>query len=63
MGSPIVIFVVPAGKYLFNMLDLGDLSVGLILLGISLVLLCGCLVCIVKVLSSLLKGIKFLIVH
>lgn len=56
----LVFLIMIPGKYLFNMFDMGDLSVGLILLAISLVLLCGCLVCIVKVLSSLLKGILFL---
>ncbi|ODM97831.1 Sodium-dependent phosphate transport protein 2A [Orchesella cincta] len=56
-NSKYIVMFSLAGKYLFNMFDFGDLTVGLILLGISLVLLCGCLVCIVKVLSSLLKGI------
>lgn len=35
---------------------LNDLEVGLVLLAISLFVLCGCLVCIVKVLNSMLKG-------
>jgi sodium-dependent phosphate cotransporter len=35
---------------------LNDAEVGLILLVISLIVLCGCLVCIVKVLNSMLKG-------
>ncbi len=35
---------------------LTDAEVGLIFLVASLVVLCGCLVCIVKVLNSMLKG-------
>ena len=35
---------------------LNDAEVGLILLVASLFVLCGCLVCIVKVLNSMLKG-------
>ena len=34
--------------------DLGDLSIGLILLAVSLALLCGCLMALVKLLNSLL---------
>ncbi|XP_043192387.1 sodium-dependent phosphate transport protein 2B-like isoform X2 [Amphibalanus amphitrite] len=41
---------------LFSLTDLPDLYVGLILLVIALVLLCGCLVLMVKILHTLLKG-------
>lgn len=51
-----LIFFYNLGKFLFNMFNLGDLAVGVILLVVSLVLLCGCLILLVKVLSSLLKG-------
>ncbi len=33
-----------------------DWAVGLILLAISLIILCGCLVCLVKILNSMMKG-------
>ncbi|XP_062856835.1 sodium-dependent phosphate transport protein 2A [Trichomycterus rosablanca] len=42
--------------HLFANTDLSDLSVGLILLATSLVVLCSCLILIVKVLNSVLKG-------
>lgn len=42
--------------FLLNGLGLGDSWVGLILLAISLVLLCTCLVLMVKVLHSMLRG-------
>ncbi|KAF0305064.1 Sodium-dependent phosphate transport protein 2B [Amphibalanus amphitrite] len=41
---------------LFSLTDLSDLYVGLILLVVSLFLLCGCLVLMVKILHTLLKG-------
>lgn len=41
---------------MFANTDLSDLSVGLILLAGSLVVLCSCLILIVKVLNSVLKG-------
>lgn len=41
---------------MFANTDLSDLSVGLILLAGSLVVLCSCLIFIVKVLNSVLKG-------
>lgn len=46
----------PAGFFIMKDTGLGDCEVGLILLVASLVVLCGCLVCIVKVLNSMLKG-------
>ncbi|XP_076862054.1 sodium-dependent phosphate transport protein 2A [Brachyhypopomus gauderio] len=48
----------PAEKcwHVFANTDLSDLSVGLILLAGSLVVLCSCLILIVKVLNSVLKG-------
>ncbi|MCJ8735697.1 hypothetical protein PDJAM_G00250360 [Pangasius djambal] len=42
--------------HMFANTDLSDLSVGLILLAGSLVVLCSCLIFIVKVLNSVLKG-------
>ena len=41
---------------MFSQTDLPDLYVGLILLVIALVMLCGCLVLMVKILHTLLKG-------
>lgn len=43
-------------KFLFADTGLSDTEVGIILLVISLVILCICLVCIVKVLHSMLRG-------
>lgn len=37
-------------------MNLPDLAVGLILLGLSLLVLCTCLIFIVKLLNSMLKG-------
>lgn len=44
------------GQYLFNSDALSDTVAGVILLGFSLLMLCGCLVLMVKVLNSLLRG-------
>ena len=46
----------PIGPFLMHNTGLNDMEVGLILLAISLFVLCSCLVCIVKVLNSILKG-------
>ncbi|XP_067355391.1 sodium-dependent phosphate transport protein 2B-like [Channa argus] len=43
-------------KHLFVDVNLPDLAVGLILLALSLLVLCSCLVLIVKLLNSMLKG-------
>ncbi|XP_047444277.1 solute carrier family 34 member 2b [Mugil cephalus] len=43
-------------KHLFVNVDLSDVAVGLILLALSLFVLCSCLICIVKLLNSMLKG-------
>ncbi|XP_035494366.2 sodium-dependent phosphate transport protein 2B-like isoform X3 [Scophthalmus maximus] len=43
-------------KHLFVDVDLPDLAVGLILLALSLLVLCSCLILIVKLLNSMLKG-------
>ncbi|GLD66383.1 sodium-dependent phosphate transport protein 2B-like isoform X1, partial [Lates japonicus] len=43
-------------KHLFVDVNLPDLAVGLILLAFSLLVLCSCLVLIVKLLNSMLKG-------
>ncbi len=51
-----IFFLFELGKFLFNLFNFSDLTVGVILLVVSLILLCGCLICLVKVLSSLLKG-------
>ncbi|MEQ2292188.1 hypothetical protein AMECASPLE_020513 [Ameca splendens] len=42
--------------HLFVDVNLSDLAVGLILLALSLLVLCSCLICIVKLLNSMLKG-------
>lgn len=44
------------GRHLFTESDLPDLAIGLILLALSLLVLCSCLVMIVKLLNSVLKG-------
>lgn len=43
-------------KHLFVDVPLSDLAVGLILLALSLLVLCSCLILIVKLLNSMLKG-------
>ncbi|XP_020794147.2 sodium-dependent phosphate transport protein 2B-like [Boleophthalmus pectinirostris] len=43
-------------KHLFVDVALSDLAVGLILLALSLLVLCSCLILIVKLLNSMLKG-------
>ncbi|XP_070770670.1 solute carrier family 34 member 2a [Enoplosus armatus] len=43
-------------KHLFVDVNLPDLAVGLILLALSLLVLCSCLILIVKLLNSMLKG-------
>ncbi|XP_031141932.1 solute carrier family 34 member 2a [Sander lucioperca] len=43
-------------KHLFVNVNLPDLAVGLILLALSLLVLCSCLILIVKLLNSMLKG-------
>lgn len=45
-----------SGQHLFAATDLPDLAIGLILLALSLLVLCSCLVMIVKLLNSVLKG-------
>uniref|UniRef100_A0A8C2TD06 Sodium-dependent phosphate transport protein 2A n=1 Tax=Coturnix japonica TaxID=93934 RepID=A0A8C2TD06_COTJA len=45
-----------AGEHLFTDTPLPDLAVGLVLLAGSLVVLCTCLILLVKILNSLLKG-------
>lgn len=49
-------FCVSTGKHLFVNTNLSDLAVGLILLALSLLVLCSCLILIVKLLNSMLKG-------
>lgn len=51
-----VFLSVRLGKHLFVNVNLSDLAVGLILLALSLLVLCSCLVLIVKLLNSMLKG-------
>ncbi|XP_074525161.1 solute carrier family 34 member 2b [Halichoeres trimaculatus] len=43
-------------QHIFAYVDLPDLAVGLILLALSLLILCTCLILIVKLLNSMLKG-------
>ncbi|XP_075901754.1 sodium-dependent phosphate transport protein 2B-like [Nelusetta ayraudi] len=45
-----------AGNHIFANVDLPDLAIGLILLACSLLILCTCLILIVKLLNSMLKG-------
>uniref|UniRef100_A0AAZ3SQX1 Solute carrier family 34 member 2a n=1 Tax=Oncorhynchus tshawytscha TaxID=74940 RepID=A0AAZ3SQX1_ONCTS len=44
------------GNHIFVNVDLSDLAIGLILLALSLLVLCSCLILIVKLLNSMLKG-------
>lgn len=44
------------GTHLFVDVNLSDMAVGLILLALSLLVLCSCLILIVKLLNSMLKG-------
>lgn len=44
------------GEHLFTDTPLPDLAVGLVLLAGSLIVLCTCLILLVKLLNSLLKG-------
>ncbi len=44
------------GSHIFVNINLSDLAVGLILLACSLLILCTCLILIVKLLNSMLKG-------
>ena len=46
----------PPGRHLFEGTALADLAVGFILLAASLLVLCTCLVLIVKLLNSTLRG-------
>uniref|UniRef100_A0AAR2M2E8 Sodium-dependent phosphate transport protein 2A n=1 Tax=Pygocentrus nattereri TaxID=42514 RepID=A0AAR2M2E8_PYGNA len=55
-GWPVTLCSVVSGHHLFANTNLSDLSVGLILLAVSLLVLCSCLILIVKVLNSVLKG-------
>lgn len=50
------VLFVSAGEHLFVDVNLPDLAVGLILLALSLLVLCSCLILIVKLLNSMLKG-------
>ncbi|XP_011478550.1 sodium-dependent phosphate transport protein 2A isoform X2 [Oryzias latipes] len=50
-------------KHLFASTELSDLTVGLILLAASLVVLCSCLLLLVKLLNSLLKGQVAKVIH
>lgn len=45
-----------SGAHLFVGVNLSDMVVGLILLALSLLVLCTCLILTVKLLGSLLKG-------
>uniref|UniRef100_A0A8C9YIR0 Sodium-dependent phosphate transport protein 2A n=1 Tax=Sander lucioperca TaxID=283035 RepID=A0A8C9YIR0_SANLU len=52
-----------AGRHLFVSTGLSDLTVGLILLAGSLAVLCTCLLLLVKLLNSLLKGQVAKVIH
>lgn len=58
-----VVPVPPSGRHLFVSTELSDLAVGLILLAGSLAVLCTCLLLLVKLLNSLLKGHVAKIIH
>uniref|UniRef100_A0AAY5KTZ4 Sodium-dependent phosphate transport protein 2B n=1 Tax=Esox lucius TaxID=8010 RepID=A0AAY5KTZ4_ESOLU len=47
---------ITVSSHIFAYSDLPDLAVGLILLAVSLLILCSCLILIVKLLNSMLKG-------
>jgi sodium-dependent phosphate cotransporter len=44
------------GKFLFESFNIPEWATGLIILVISLTILCGCLIGMVKILSSIFKG-------
>ena len=54
--EPGLTLTVSQGKHVFVDGALSDLAVGLILLSLSLLVLCSCLILIVKLLNSMLKG-------
>lgn len=56
MSSCYLISVSCSGRHLFVDCSLSDLTIGLILLASSLLVLCSCLILLVKLLNSLLKG-------
>lgn len=47
---------IQTGNHIFVNTNLSDLAAGLILLACSLLILCTCLILIVKLLNSMLKG-------
>ena len=49
--------------YLFQLWNISDVTVGVILIVFSILLLCGSLICMVKLLISLLKGTMALVVR
>lgn len=50
------LFCLSSGQHIFVNFSLPDLAVGIILLTVSLLILCGCLIMIVKLLGSVLRG-------
>ena len=50
------VLLMSTGQFLFNVFEMSDLTAGVVLLVASLTVLCSCLICLVKVLSTLLKG-------
>lgn len=50
------LLLISPGTHMFVYANLPDLAVGLILLALSLLALCTCLILIVKLLNSMLKG-------
>lgn len=48
--------MVLSGQHIFVNFDLPDLAIGIILVILSLMALCGCLIMIVKILGSIMQG-------
>jgi sodium-dependent phosphate cotransporter len=49
-------FITSDGVFLFEDTGMEDWAVGLVLLAISLIILCSCLVFLVKILNSMMQG-------
>uniref|UniRef100_A0A3P8XNQ2 Sodium-dependent phosphate transport protein 2B n=1 Tax=Esox lucius TaxID=8010 RepID=A0A3P8XNQ2_ESOLU len=56
MNKSLIKICLSINYHIFAYSDLPDLAVGLILLAVSLLILCSCLILIVKLLNSMLKG-------
>lgn len=62
-GNVMLCFCHCTGRHLFVSTGLSDLTVGLILLAASLAVLCTCLLLLVKLLNSILKGQVAKVIH